>query len=238
MIPAAWRMTWVVLRAHWGTLTLIVVCAHWPLDALESLITYNWMDPENLRTTLKVSRAIDQFLRVIPDGAIFCVVHRALNGDGVGLGSSLAEGMRSYGRMWVTRFLDYLALFTICLLVVPGVYLLTRWAFNEASVIGEEKIGTSAFERSLQLTRGAFWSVFGALLAGGVVYAACCGLIVFAFSLAAEDTWWLDALTNMLCSLLLPLWMTYLFCLYAYRIAATEAVASTNGAPDASIAGA
>jgi hypothetical protein len=222
MIPAALRMTVLALRAHWGTLTLLVVCVHWPLDVLESYIIYNWMDPESLRANFKVARAIDQFLRVIPDAAIFHVVYCSLKGESVGLGSSLVEGLRNYGRMWITRFLVYLSFFTLLLLVVPGIYWLTRWIFAEASVIGEEKGGTSAFGRSWELTRGRFWSVFGAVLAGVLVYAAFIGLIVVAFSLAAGDTWWLDALSTMLCSLMWPIWLAYIYCLYQYLIAGTQ----------------
>jgi len=210
-------MMTLALTAQWATLALLVVCVHWPLDVLESFITYTWVDPEDLRATFRVSRTIDQFARVIPDAAMFFVIGRALDREAVGLGSSLAEGVRAYGRMWLTRFLAYLSILSLLLLVIPGVYMLTRWAFSEASVVGEGKAGSSAFGRSWELTSGRFWSVFGAVLAGGAVYVAISLLFVVAGTLILDE-WWMDALTTMLCSLLRPLWMAYLFCLYAYLL--------------------
>jgi hypothetical protein len=205
----------LALTAQWATLTLLVVCGHWPLDVLESFATYNLIDPENFRASFRVSRMIDQFLRVIPDAAMFFVISRALDGQAVGLGSSLAQGMYSYGRMWLTRFMTYLSLLSLLLLVLPGVYLLTRWSFSEATVVGEDRAGTSAFGRSWELTRGRFWSVFAFLFAGGALYASVAIVAAVAGTLIVDE-WWMDALTSMLTSLLRPIWMAYLFCLYAY----------------------
>jgi hypothetical protein len=218
MISAALRSTRLALTVHGEILALIVVCVHWPLDVLESFILYNWMDPESIRATLKVARAVDQFLRVIPDAALFWVISRTLNGESAGLRSSLAEGLRCYGRMWLTRFLGYLSLLSLLLLVVPGLYLLTRWGFSEATVVAEGRSGGSAFGRSWELTHGRFWNVLGAVLFGGAVYAAASALIVLAVTLAGDDNWWLDALSTMLSSVLRPLWMAYLFGLYRHLV--------------------
>jgi hypothetical protein len=226
MILAAMQMMMYALRAHWGTLALLVVCLHWPLDVLESYITYHWVDPDNLRAAFRVSRTIDQFARVIPDAAIFFVIRCGLDREAVGFGSSLAEGVRAYGRMWLTRFMGYLSFLSLLLLVIPGVYWLTRWSFSEASVIGGNKAGSSAFGQSWKLTRGRFWSVFGAVLAGFLVYAIG-ALAIGAGTLIVEE-WWMDVLTTMLSSLLRPIWLAYLFCLYAYLLREHDAAPMTQ----------
>lgn len=48
----------------------------------------------------------------------------------------------------------------LLLLVIPGLYLGTRFAFAENIVVAEGVSGTTALQRSFDLTRDRFWPVF------------------------------------------------------------------------------
>jgi hypothetical protein len=50
------------------------------------------------------------------------------------------------------------------LLLVPGLFLLTRWALIPAVIVIEKRSAGDAFDRSWQLTRGYGWTVLGSLL--------------------------------------------------------------------------
>lgn len=65
----------------------------------------------------------------------------------------------------------------IILLIVPGLFLLTRWALIPAVIVIEKRRAGEAFDRSWQLTRGYGWSVFGSLIVSFLLYAIA--LVVF-----------------------------------------------------------
>lgn len=63
------------------------------------------------------------------------------------------------------------------LLVVPGLYLLTRWAVIVPVIILEQRSSGESFGRSWELTRGHGWSVFGVVVATVVASALASSVI-------------------------------------------------------------
>jgi hypothetical protein len=59
----------------------------------------------------------------------------------------------------------------LLLLIIPGLYLLTRWALIPAVIVIEQRRAGESFDRSWQLTRGYGWTVFGSLLVAFLLYA-------------------------------------------------------------------
>ena len=64
----------------------------------------------------------------------------------------------------------------IILLIVPGLFLLTRWALIPAVIVIEKRRAGEAFDRSWQLTRGYGWPVFGSLIVSFLVYMIALGV--------------------------------------------------------------
>jgi hypothetical protein len=64
----------------------------------------------------------------------------------------------------------------LILLIVPGLFLLTRWALIPAVIVIEQRRADEAFDRSWQLTRGYGWPVFGSLIVSFLLYAIALGL--------------------------------------------------------------
>lgn len=58
----------------------------------------------------------------------------------------------------------------LVLLILPGLYLLTRWCLIPAVIVIEKRRAGESFDRSWQLTRGYGWSVFGSLVVAYLLY--------------------------------------------------------------------
>jgi hypothetical protein len=67
--------------------------------------------------------------------------------------------------------------FGLILLIIPGLYLLTRWSLIPAVIVIEKRRAGEAFDRSWQLTRGYGWTVFGSLLVAFIAYAIAQGIL-------------------------------------------------------------
>jgi hypothetical protein len=64
----------------------------------------------------------------------------------------------------------------LILLIVPGLYLLTRWALIPAVIVIEKGRAGESFDRSWELTRGYGWTVFGSLLVAFLAYIVAQGV--------------------------------------------------------------
>ncbi|CAN5299122.1 hypothetical protein BH18ACT12_BH18ACT12_00650 [soil metagenome] len=64
----------------------------------------------------------------------------------------------------------------IILLIVPGLFLLTRWALIPAVIVIEKRSAGDSFDRSWDLTRGHGWAVFGSIIVSFILYAIALAL--------------------------------------------------------------
>jgi hypothetical protein len=70
----------------------------------------------------------------------------------------------------------------LVLLIVPGLYLLTRWSLIPAVIVIEQKRAGESFDRSWQLTRGYGWTVFGSLVVAFLLYVIASGILRAVFA--------------------------------------------------------
>ncbi len=56
-------------------------------------------------------------------------------------------------------------------LIVPGIWLLVRWAFAAQAAVVDELDPVSALRRSAELVKDRWWRTFGMLVASGVIFA-------------------------------------------------------------------
>jgi hypothetical protein len=70
----------------------------------------------------------------------------------------------------------------LLLLIVPGLFLLTRWALIPAVIVIEKRRAGESFDRSWQLTRGFGWTVFGSLLVAFLAYIVAQGVLRAVFA--------------------------------------------------------
>jgi hypothetical protein len=69
----------------------------------------------------------------------------------------------------------------LILLIVPGLFLLTRWALIPAVIVIEKRRAGDSFDRSWELTRSYGWTVFGSLLLAFLAYAVIQGILTAVF---------------------------------------------------------
>src|SRR6266496_1556620 len=65
----------------------------------------------------------------------------------------------------------------LILLIIPGLYLLTRWSLIPAVIVIEKRSAGESFGRSWELTRGHGWTVFGSLIVSFIAYAVVLGIL-------------------------------------------------------------
>jgi hypothetical protein len=161
MIKSTLSDAWGIYRERFGVIALIVTLIWLPCNLVDSYFTYFVFDPEDFRGPFKLTQFLENFFGIIATaGVTYVVLGQAANRP-VGYGDALGMGFSSWGRMWITRFLYSIAVLVgLLLLVIPGIYLGTRWTFAESIAIAEGVSGPTALRRSFDLTRNRFWPVF------------------------------------------------------------------------------
>jgi len=76
-------------------------------------------------------------------------------------------------------------------LVIPGLFLLVKFAVSIPALVVEDKRGTQAMSRSYQLTGGHFWHVTGTVLLAAIITGIVSGILTAPF---ASSGWFLRAI--------------------------------------------
>jgi hypothetical protein len=74
----------------------------------------------------------------------------------------------------------------LILLIVPGLFLLTRWALIPAVIVIEKRRAGDSFDRSWELTRGHGWTVFGSLVVAFIAYVVAQGVFRAIFAVLPQ----------------------------------------------------
>jgi hypothetical protein len=83
----------------------------------------------------------------------------------VSLGAAVGDGVRFFFPLFIVALLTGIGVFLgLLLLIVPGVYLATRWLVATPALVAEDLGPTAALGRSSELTEGRRWAVFGLML--------------------------------------------------------------------------
>lgn len=79
----------------------------------------------------------------------------------------------------------------LLLLIVPGLFLLTRWALITPSIVIERRSAGESFTRSWELVKGASWSMLGLILVTVILAGIASAVIAALFLWLPEfiDTW-------------------------------------------------
>ncbi len=64
----------------------------------------------------------------------------------------------------------------LVLLIIPGLFLFTRWILIPAVIVIEKRRAGDSFDRSWELTRGHGWAVFGCLIVSFLLYVVAQGV--------------------------------------------------------------
>lgn len=95
------------------------------------------------------------------------------------LGAAVGDGVRFFFPLFIVALLTGIGVgLGLLLLIVPGLYLATRWVVATPALVAEDLGPTAALGRSGELTEGRRWAVFGLML----LYLVVAWVIEFAFT--------------------------------------------------------
>jgi hypothetical protein len=120
--------------------------------------------------------------------------------------------------------------FGLILLVVPGLFLLTRWALVAPAVVVERRSAGEALSRSWELVKGHSWTMFGIILVTAILSGIASGIIsaLFVFLPDFLGTWMGSVVANSLTAPFVALaWTNAYFALVGDASPAAEPVPPT-----------
>jgi hypothetical protein len=204
MISTILSNAWRVYREHFGLIAAVVIVVWLPCELLNSYVDAFVFGPDDFRRSFKLTQFLDNFIGIIATAGVTFIAITAHTETPASFGSAVGTGFSSWGRMWWTRFLSGLAIIVaLLLLIIPGVYLLTRLCFVESVVVAERISGTRAMARSFELTNDRFWQTFRFGLAVGILTAIPLILIALPTLLVpAFDHWLIDAFVQLTCDVI------------------------------------
>jgi hypothetical protein len=146
--------------------------------------------------------AVQGVLGILLTGAITYGVVQQLRGSPAGLGDCVTMGMRNFGRVLGTGLLAGLRIligYVLC--TIPGIIETCRLFVAIPASVMEAKGATASIDRSMRLTDGSRWQLFGVLVVvNGVLWFVPYVVSIWATSSRGEDpltsTWffWLVVL--------------------------------------------
>jgi hypothetical protein len=204
MISSILSDAWRIFRERFGVIAAVVVVVWLPCGLLSSYLDAFVFGPDDFRKSFKFAQFLDNFIGIIATAGVTFIALAARSGQCATFGSAIGAGFGAWGRMWWPRFLSSIALlFAFLLLIIPGVYLLTRLCFVESIVVAEGISGSRAMRRSFEITKDRFWPTFRlglVLLLLGVVSGAA--VILPKVFIPALDYWLIDAASQLACEVI------------------------------------
>lgn len=129
-----------------------------PVELLQSYLDYYVLDPEDIGASFRLATTLDALFGIIATGAVVQLGVKEMRGEHCPWWSALVLGLRAWPRLFATRLVSgILLLIAALLLILPALYFAVRFSLAETAAVVENRAGTGATNRSMELTRGKFW---------------------------------------------------------------------------------
>jgi hypothetical protein len=139
--------------------------------------------------TFLVSSWVSAIFGPIYVGALIFALFRIKSGQPVTYGEAIAVGFKKWGVFFLARLAaGILILLGLALLIVPGLILAVRYSLLDEAVILENKGPLESKSRSVELTAGRRWKIFGAAALFCIVYMFISVVMGAIFGLAGLDS--------------------------------------------------
>jgi hypothetical protein len=114
---------------------------------------------------------------------------KIIRGEKVLFGKDLFSCFSIWWTLFAASFVKWLAITVgLAILIVPGIYLMTRWYFVFPLIFDKGCTFSEAFSKSNEMTKGRFWEVFAMLLLIGVINSIL-GAVNLAYLLLGGYPW-------------------------------------------------
>ncbi len=143
--------------------------------------------PDLMGMVLLVGGLVSLVTTYILQGSLTRASVDDLSNKGANMGAALGDGLRYFFPLFIVALLVGLGVLVgFIFFVIPGLFLMVRWAVSAPAVVVEREGPTHSIGRSADLTEGYRWAVFGLILLYVVfAYAISIGL---GMVLAATDS--------------------------------------------------
>jgi hypothetical protein len=199
MISTILANAWRVYREQFRVIAALVVVVWLPCELLSSYLDAFVFDPDDFRRSFKFAQLLDNFPGIIAAAGVTFIALTARSGESSTFGSAIGAGLNAWWRTWWTRFLSTLAIVLgFLLLILPGIYLLTRLCFVQSVAVVERVSGGEAIRRSFELTHDRFWQTFrlGVILFLLLIVPGAVVILPTVF-IPALDHWLIDAASQL-----------------------------------------
>ncbi len=165
---------------------------------------------------LSIGLAYDLLCAPLVVGALFALMRESLYGGKAGYAGAMAAAWRRYGLLFANRLIiQILVGVGLVAFIVPGLWLLSRWALADAVVLFEGLSPSEARARSLALTEGHRLELLAAWQLPVLAVLGLSWWVDLRFGEALSARWWVAGLVDCGWDLLLAFPVALLFIYYA-----------------------
>jgi len=140
---------------------LILLTVWLPANLAHSYFSIEVWGIESMQPSLIFATLIVLLLDPLSAGALLFLFNETLSGRRCGYGRAMAFGLSRWGLLIAARVVvQVLVGLGTLAFILPGLYLLARWALVECAVVFEGAVPSVARRRSAELTAGRMVEVF------------------------------------------------------------------------------
>ena len=151
-----------LLFKHIWLFSAIVLTVALPVNVIVHLVTM-YAGEANFMATLSTSIWLEVIFGPLYIGALIHALARTKSGNTVTYKEAMSAGVKSWFRLFAVRFVTGIFIgLGFLVLIVPGVILAVRYALVDCATVLEGKRVGESMDRSVTLTAGRRWEIFGA----------------------------------------------------------------------------
>ena len=209
-------------------ITFVTLVVWMPLEIFQAYMDYFVFEPDDLRSSFRLGRALENFFGIIAMGSVIALEDAYVRGEQLTPWEALGEGFSAWPRLIWTRVVrGFLLLLAFLALIIPGIYFMVRLTLAEQVAVIEHESGTDGIKRAHELSQGRFWLLLGLTFAPyAIVVLIALGLGVPLALFPEIDHWLLSAVIGLFVHLLMQIPTSILVATYFDFLGGTPA--STN----------
>ena len=162
-----------LLASNFWLFSAIVLTVWLPASLLLESIAPSALAGEHWGAYFTIQSLVAAIFGPLPIAALLFAVAEIHCGRKVRYGEAMRAGWRLWGKLFVARFVvGLLTVGGLLLLVIPGIVIAVRYFFVDCVVVLENADSTRARRRSVSLTRGRRWQLFGFMVLFFVAFGA------------------------------------------------------------------
>ncbi len=174
-----------ILTSRFALFSMIILTVWLPGNLFINYLIYHSDASDGLM--VRAPMMIEGIFGPIYIGALVFAVAQHLRGNTPTYSDAIGRGFAVWGQLFAARFVaGLLVTLGLILLIIPGVILAVRYALLESAVVLENEGTNGSRQRSIELTAGIRWQIFGTAMIFYLVFAVISFSVYLPLELAGE----------------------------------------------------